>query len=398
MFDNTSPKNKTCSACGTSPVNHRFMFVSSALDEIVDVLNNFFLKNISSSKWWQRASDLIEKAIFNTFHFIGLARFEKDTKKALNGRSKLIWEEARRRGIPMEQIVVGGRNTDHYRAKIMGKNYYFQSLPIPPHIPQKGYSWIDDKFKLAEKLKEHHIPAPESRIARTWGDALFAFKALQKPLIIKPKYGSRGRHTTTNINTVEELKEAFSLAKVISPSLVVQEHLSGSVYRATVIDGKLVGFFRADPPNVLGDGKNSIAKLIESKNKNRHERISAISISDETINFLKRQDHSLEGIPKKGEIVNLSAKTGRMYGGYTKEMLPWVHPKMHGIFEKAGELASAPVLGFDLIIGDATKDPDFERWGIIECNSLPFIDLHYFALEGEPIDLAKNVWDLWDKK
>ena len=79
-------------------------------------------------------------------------------------------------------------------------------------------------------------------------------------------------------------------------------------------------------------------------------------------------------------------------------MLPWVHPKMHGIFEKAGELASAPVLGFDLIIGDATKDPDFERWGIIECNSLPFIDLHYFALEGEPIDLAKNVWDLWDKK
>ena len=68
---------------------------------------------------------------------------------------------------------------------------------------------------------------------------------------------------------------------------------------------------------------------------------------------------------------------------------------MHIIFEYTSRLISAPVLGFDLIIKDPTLDPDTMKWGIIECNSLPFIDLHYFALEGTPINLAEKVWDLW---
>jgi cyanophycin synthetase len=100
-------------------------------------------------------------------------------------------------------------------------------------------------------------------------------------------------------------------------------------------------------------------------------------------------------VPDTGITLKLSAKTGRMYGGYTEEMLPTVHPKMHEIFKKAGEIVSAPVVGFDLIIENPIKDPALQRWGIIECNSLPFIDLHYFALEGTPINLAKNVWNLW---
>ena len=58
----------------------------------------------------------------------------------------------------------------------------------------------------------------------------------------------------------------------------------------------------------------------------------------------------------------------------------------------------APVVGFDLIMEDPTEDPETQRIGIIECNSLPFIDLHYFALEGPVINLAENVWDLWNTK
>ncbi len=89
--------------------------------------------------------------------------------------------------------------------------------------------------------------------------------------------------------------------------------------------------------------------------------------------------------------------TGRLYGGYTREMLPEVHPKMHDIFAQAGKAIQASIVGFDLIIERPTEDPDTQKWGIIEANSLPFIDLHYFALEGTPIDIAKPIWDLWEK-
>jgi D-alanine-D-alanine ligase-like ATP-grasp enzyme len=63
--------------------------------------------------------------------------------------------------------------------------------------------------------------------------------------------------------------------------------------------------------------------------------------------------------------------------------------------EKAGVVLGAPVVGFDVIIENPTEDPDTVRWGIIEANSLPFIDLHYLPLHGTPSNPASAVWDLW---
>jgi len=180
--------------------------------------------------------------------------------------------------------------------------------------------------------------------------------------------------------------------------MVAQEHLFGSVCRATVVHGKLVAFFRADPPFIIGDGVKNIGELILEKNISRKKRVSEILINKELSNFIERQRHKIDSVVPKEVKIDLSAKTGRLYGGYTKEMFPEIHPKFHEIFKKAAELVGIPVAGFDLIIEDPTKDPDTQRWGIIECNSLPFIDLHYFALEGEPINVAKYVWDLWNQE
>ncbi len=343
-------------------------------------------------------ADWVEKMLFTLMSYVGMVRFGSDTEKAVTGRSKLIWEEAVRRGVPMEQVVIWGKPIEMYRAKINGEWTFFQSLPIPQSLHQSGYRWLDDKFILAEKLEQVGIAVPKSRRVLTISDALKGYKDLSKPIIVKPQNGSRGRHTTTNIHTKEELKKAVLLGREITLWMVMQEHLFGSVYRATVINNKLVGFFRADAPEVVGDGVHTVRELIELKNKSHHERLSDITINDDLITFIKRSGYTLDSIIPSGVKVHLSAKTGRMYGGYTEEMLPKVHPKMHEIFKKAGEVVQAPVVGFDLIIENPLKDPDTQRWGIIECNSLPFIDLHYMALEGEPINLAKNVWDLWEVK
>ncbi len=390
----THDYTKTCSACGTSPVNHTFLLVSSILEETVGKILDtilFFSKKNSSRK----IADFVEKILLEIARFFHIVTFSDDIEKALTGRSKLIWEEARKRSIPMRQIVIFGKPIELYQAIINDKKYYFQSLPIPRDLPQAGYLWLDDKFKLHTELLANGISAPKSFKVFTHRNAVKAFERLDKPVIIKPRNGSRGRHTTTNINTVEELKNAINLSRQITLSTVIQEHLFGSVYRATVIQNKLVGFFRADPPQITGDGIKTIKKLIEDKNLKHNDRLSDIRINDDLIKFIERQGYDLESILEKDKTINLSAKTGRMYGGYTEEMLPKVHPKIHQIFAKAGSVVDAPIIGFDLIIEDPTSDPDNQRWGIIECNSLPFVDLHYFALEGPRINLAENIWDLW---
>lgn len=390
-------EEKKCSACGNSPINHRLSFVSGLIDQEVGKV----AKSISSSfifKKMPKIDVFIERWLFVFLKFFGLVRYNTDVEKSVTGRSKLIWEEAKSRGIYMEQVVVFGKHVEHYRAKIDGKFFYFQSLPIPPGMPNDGYDWIDDKDILADKLKKVGIASPQSIRVASLTEALKAFDSLAKPLIVKPQYGSRGRHTTTNIHTKEEMEKAYIIARQITPSMVVQEHLFGSVSRATVVDGVLVGFYKADLPYVIGDGIHTIKELILEKNKNRPERISEISIDDGLESFISREGYNLESIPGERVEVTLLAKTGRLYGGHTKEMLPEVHPKIHSIFQKAGEVVGVPVMGFDLIIPDPKADPDTQTWGIIECNSLPFIDLHYFAFEGEPINVAKYVWNLWDKK
>lgn len=388
---------KICSSCGTSQVNHRLMFFLRLMDEIMSKIVNiysplfFIFKNT-------KLVDYIEKFLLSVLYILGFIRYSDDLEKVINGRSRLVWEEARRRNIEMKQLLFFGKPIDFYRAKINGKNVFFQSLPIPYWLPHQGYRWIDDKFVFAKNFQKANIPSPKTERIISLKSAFKAFDKLSKPIIIKPESGSLGRHTTTNINTKEELEKAYHLAREITFSMVAQEHLFGSVYRATVVNNILVGFFRADPPFVIGDGVNMIRDLILEKNKNRNEKVSEIVISDELINFIKRQGYTVDGILEKDKKINLLAKTGRFYGGYTKEMLPEVHPKFYSIFKNAGELVSVPVAGFDLIIEDPTKDPDTQRWGIIECNSLPFIDLHAFPLEGEPINIAKYIWDLWDKK
>lgn len=392
-----SNKKNNCSACGTSPVNHSVMYVASIIETLIIEPLEILLSHgidLKQSGW------IINN--FTKFHFgvlklFGMVKYSSDIEKACSGRSKLIWEEAERRGIPMQQVIIWGRPLEHYKAKINGKWVHFESLPIPAHLEQSAYAWLDDKFILKNKLRKANIAVPRSKRAFTIAGAKRAFNSIEKPVIVKPVSGSRGRHTTTNIKTLSELVSACKLCRQISPFFVVEEHLVGSVYRATVVGNKLVGFYRADPPQVTGDGVHTIEELVNEKNLAKNERLSDVVINDDVISYIGRKGYTPNTILAKGNTIDLTAKTGRMYGGYTREMLPEVHPKMHEIFGKASHVIRAPILGFDLIIPDPTNDPDQQKWGIIECNSLPFIDLHFFALEGTPRDIAPYIWDLWKK-
>lgn len=384
----------SCSACGTSPVNHRLAYFFDVVNEIIrKTVGALFISQRFPVE--SRLAHILHAGITGFCSRIGLVRFAVDREKAASGRSKLIWDEAARRGIRMEQIVFCGKHLEQYRARINDRWFYFESIPIPPWLPQKGYTWVDDKLILSHKLEAAGLPVPKTRLVTSWSSARRAFAELSKPVIMKPRTGSRSRHTTTHINTIKELRSAYALAKEIARELVIEEHLFGSVCRATVVNGKLAGFFCANPPQIRGDGVHTVRQLIFEENRVRHERMGAIEVNDDLISFVSRKGYTLAHILPHGTMLDLSAKTGRFYGGYTKEMLPDVHQKMHLIFGKAASLVEAPVIGFDLISANPVNDPEREHWGIIECNSLPFIDLHYFALEGKPIDIAKDIWDLW---
>lgn len=328
---------------------------------------------------------------------LGVVRFNSDVAKAQTTRSRVIWEEARRRGIEMEQLVIFGKPSDFYRAAINGRMIYFESLPIPDFLDLSAQEWLDDKVKLKKKLLEAGLPAARGGgfTEFEWKHLLRVFNMLHKPVIIKPALGSRGRHTTTFINTEKELRQAFKAATQIAHYVVMEEHLFGSVYRATIVNGKLVGVLRGDPPRITGDGRHTITELIERKNLTRPAEVKEFELTPYSEQFLERNGYTPKTILPVGKQIDLIEKIGVGYGGYKAEEIEIAHPETKRILEEAGRLVNFPVMGFDFIIADITRAPHEQQWGIIECNSLPFIDLHHFPLEGAPINVAAHVWDLW---
>lgn len=388
-------KSKKCIYCGNNPTNHwRAYFFQTITVPFIPLIR---ILSFTEKPFFQKIAKIVLTPYLKVAMYLGLVKMNKDKNKAFTKRSEVIWQEAEKRKIEMEQFVILGKPIEQYRAKINGSWRYFESLPLPDGGSSPSYAWMDDKAKLKKKFLEAKIPVAFGQSVTSLKKANQVFDRATKPVIVKPQLGSRGRHTTTYIYTKEELQNAYKIAKQLCHFVIVEEHLVGSVYRATYVGGEIVGILRGDPPRITGDGEKNIKELIEVKNANKKEQVKDVLITPLLIEFLKRQNLNLETILEKGKTIDLSEKIGISYGGFAAEEFPKTHPKLLNYLKNAGDILDAPVVGFDFIIKDATVDPDAQKWGIIEANSLPFINLHHFPLEGEPINVAAKVWDLWKK-
>lgn len=396
MSTNTNNSKNKCQYCGDAFVSHELTYFSCFLGMLLDPSMYFVVDK--APNFLKRFVDWFLGFIFDCLVFFGFATLSSDIEKAKSLRSKVVWQEAKRRGLVVKQLVVMGKPTEAYKVWIRGKGHYFNSLPIPPKMLDNKENW-DDKFILKKYLEKAGVPVP-----KYYETSMFSFvspkkifEKFTKPIIVKPRIGSRGRHTTTNINTLEEFKQALDCARQVCPTISIEEHLHGYICRATLVNGKLLGFYRAEPPSVIGDGIKTIRELIEDKDQNRRERVSAVTLTQEVLEYLGRYGYTLESVPPRGIRVELTHRTGRLFGGATREMHKEVHPSFRPILERAAKTTGLAVVGFDVIVPDPEKAESSQRWGIIEANTLPFIDLHYFALEGEAPNVAGAVWDLWNK-
>src|SRR6185436_1422998 len=123
--------------------------------------------------------------------------------------------------------------------------------------------WMDDKGLMKKRFMAASIPVAKGGVAFWFSTAKKIWQSVGGPVITKPNFGSRSRHTIIHINSESELRHGFNVAKVLSPWVIVEAELTGSVHRATVIGGKVIGVLRRDPPQVIGDGKHTVRALLE---------------------------------------------------------------------------------------------------------------------------------------
>jgi cyanophycin synthetase len=351
--------------------------------------------------FFKNTAEAISKKISFPFYrlmvFLKLGYYSYEPDKEDTWRSKCFWEEAKRRGIKMSEFHLGPIR-DIFIAEYKNKKITFDGLPRPEQTEAESLRWMDNKGIMKEKFQRERIPVARGGTAWNFRQAEKIFDSISKPVITKPNLGSRSRHTMIHLNTKEDLKIGFKKAKKLSPLVVIEEELRGSLFRGTLIAGKLVGVVRRDQPAVQGDGLQTVQALLEKENM-RPERsgpiFHKIIIDKEAETELARQKIKLKDVPEKGKIITFSQKTSRGCGGTTTEVTELIHPENVKMLEHVGRFLKDPLVGVDFIIEDITKSwREEQHCGVIECNSLPFIDLHHYPLFGKPKNVAGKLWDL----
>lgn len=332
---------------------------------------------------------------------LSIIRFSNDPKLVKSARSKSVWREAHKLGIQIQQLVVFGVRGEEMRALVPTKKgsqtlhwSYFESIPVPPWLEKSPGDWIDDKNLFKKEFEQGGLPIARGRFVTTGEQALRAFREFRAPVITKPRSGSRARHTTVNIQTEEQLLEGFRRAQELCPYVMVEEFVSGSLYRATCVNRKLVGVIQFVKPEVIADGVKTVDELLVHHNANKKfPNLTDVKRDGWYFDAITHQGYTPASVPVAGTHVLLSEHSERPNGGYFIDVTDSVPKETVAEIERGAEVCDVEVIGFDIISRNLLDEK--ERFTFIEGNTLPYIEIHDVPYEGIPRNVARAVWDMW---
>lgn len=260
-----------------------------------------------------------------------------------------------------------------------------------------------NKETTKQLLEQANVLVPEGKQfiqEATNEDIVNYAEKLGFPVVIKPTDGSFGRGVISNITSTGELE--YSLDYVRSElgykDIILERFIEGDDYRLYVVGDQVVGAIQRIPPNIEGDGINTIESLIAIKNEERSLNPRLIScpikLDKEVNDFIGRMGYTAETILEKGKRIFLSDKSNVSLGGDPIDRLDELSD---AIKETAvGAMQAIPGLehgAVDLIVH--TDDSGAEKGYVIELNPTAQIGGILFPYKGKSRDVPKAIIDYY---
>jgi D-alanine-D-alanine ligase-like ATP-grasp enzyme len=377
-----------CDACGEMRVIHPLEKFLSWIEERTEhtSFRNVLPYKLHAQRRYSRARFL---------QGIGIAQLHTEPMYTNDSRVHALFEGAAKVGLRLYAYEVFGKHVSFFLKDSGERVLMFTHLPhelLEYHSP----ICIDDKYALAKFFNENAISVPQTWCVRSIAqyDELHVSVL---PLVTKPCIGTRGRHTTLHLNSKESVQHGILTALQVSTRVVIQEELQGTVYRFTVVGGASVYVGKREYPFVVGDGHSTIAQLVELENTNPirdgiYFRKMPFAVHERE--YLQKKGLSADSVPQKGEQCFVSDKNSRRNGTVVADVTREVHPSIISYVLRAAKLLQSPILGFDVILDNHTIPFENQRGGIIECNSVPYLDVHHRVATGTAYNVAAELFSL----
>ncbi len=242
------------------------------------------------------------------------------------------------------------------------------------------------KYLAARVMRESGLPVPFHFVVSTIDQAKKAAQEIKYPLVLKPASTDKGIGVTVDIKTEEELTFAWSQARPYG-NVLVEEMLRGFDHRLHVIDGKCIYVVKRLPPYVIGNGSDSLERLIESYKTQRlshpfYKKYPSPSLTDPVvISLLGKQNLSPSTVIESGKVVLLRSNSNISTGGVFEDVTSMTHPDNMLLAERAARIVGLDNAGIDLITTDVSKPWLESGGGICEINPTPmfFLETGYKA-------------------
>ena len=263
-------------------------------------------------------------------------------------------------------------------------------------------SLASDKEGTHSLLKDMGLPVPKQIMFATEDAAVSAAKKIGYPVVVKPLDANHGRGISINLTTDEQVREAFHVADQQGNSrhVLAESFVTGFDHRMLVINNELVAVAKRVPGHVVGDGKSTIAELIEIVNSDPrrgigHEKVlTRLEISSQANRLMASAGYDEKTVLKKDEQFFLCATANLSTGGTAIDLTDVVHPDNREMAIRAVRAVGLDIGGVDFLTDDITHSYKDVGGAIVEVNAGPGFRMHVAPSEGEPRDVAGKVLDM----
>ncbi len=257
-----------------------------------------------------------------------------------------------------------------------------------------------DKRLTNQILSDLGLPVPRQERVRGPEDAVAAAEKLGFPVVVKPLDGNHGKGVSINLTTPEQVLMAFEKAYEYSSVVIVETFQEGHDYRILVVNGKVVAAAQRVPGHVVGDGRHSVAELVEIVNQDPrrgigHEKVlTRLELDHQAERLLAAADLGPDSVLPEGRIFYLRSTGNLSTGGTSVDKTDAIHYDNRIMAERAVKAIGLDVGGVDFISPDITRSHKQVSGAIVEVNAAPGFRMHTAPTEGTPRDVAGPVIDM----
>jgi len=322
-----------------------------------------------------------------------LREIREDTR--FGPSTEALISEAARRGIPHLRL-----NSASLVQLGYGRHQQRISASVTENTRVIAVDLAGDKFATKKLLEDMSMPVPMGRIVRDGDELADALEEIGYPVAVKPLDANQGKGITVNVTNLEEATAALEKALAYGSDVIVEQSLTGFDFRALVVNNKLVAVARREPAHVIGDGKSTIAELVEKENRDPrrgfgHENVlTKINLDEPSVRLLQRNGRSPESVPDEGAYVALKTTANLSTGGTATDVTDDVHPYNVFLFERIAHFIGLDVSGIDVVAPELSKPLNEIPGGIVEINAAPGLRMHLAPSDGTPRNVAEPIIDM----